>query len=252
MTTGPFKGDWGLSTTWRYSSGGAHFAWDVACAMRTELYAIGEGTIVDCADGVHDQPPGRPAGSGAPSNWIILTFTFPAGPYKGQTGHAYYQHLTKGGVKVRAGQKVRKGELIGLSGNSGNTTGPHLHLVVLKPGYTMSRYSRYTYLQNSGMVVWPLYQAWGGTRYGKRPVYVSKFKLGVDDSASVRALRYGLVHRGLLSGWTKAKPGNKYTPKVRDAVKTWQTNHKYRPTGFLTIAQTRRFFQTNKRIEVRK
>ena len=43
---------------------------------------------------------------------------------------ALYAHLQQGGVLVRAGQHVRKAEVIGLSGNTGFTTGPHLHFAV--------------------------------------------------------------------------------------------------------------------------
>ncbi|WP_425604545.1 peptidoglycan DD-metalloendopeptidase family protein [Novilysobacter erysipheiresistens] len=41
-----------------------------------------------------------------------------------------YAHLKPGGVLVRVGQRVRGGQQIGLSGNTGFTTGPHLHFVV--------------------------------------------------------------------------------------------------------------------------
>lgn len=41
-----------------------------------------------------------------------------------------YAHLDTDGVLVRAGQRVRAGQQIGLSGNTGFTTGPHLHFAV--------------------------------------------------------------------------------------------------------------------------
>jgi hypothetical protein len=41
-----------------------------------------------------------------------------------------YAHLKPDGVLVRVGQRVRKAEVIGLSGNTGFTTGPHLHFAV--------------------------------------------------------------------------------------------------------------------------
>lgn len=44
---------------------------------------------------------------------------------------ALYSHLTKGGVLVKPGDKVEAGDLIGKSGNTGNTGGlPHLHFSV--------------------------------------------------------------------------------------------------------------------------
>lgn len=43
---------------------------------------------------------------------------------------ALYAHLQTGGVRVRPGQRVRRGEIIGLSGDSGFSSGPHLHFAV--------------------------------------------------------------------------------------------------------------------------
>lgn len=43
---------------------------------------------------------------------------------------ALYAHLREGGVMVREGQRVRAGQLIGRSGNTGFTSGPHLHFAV--------------------------------------------------------------------------------------------------------------------------
>ena len=41
-----------------------------------------------------------------------------------------YMHLSK--IKVKPGQKVKKGQIIGWSGNTGHTSGPHLHIEVQK------------------------------------------------------------------------------------------------------------------------
>ena len=44
---------------------------------------------------------------------------------------AGYGHLQPGSVRVRRGQRVRTGERIGRLGNSGNSTGPHLHFQLM-------------------------------------------------------------------------------------------------------------------------
>ena len=43
---------------------------------------------------------------------------------------ALYAHLKPEGVMVRVGQRVQAGQQIGLSGNTGFTTGPHLHFAI--------------------------------------------------------------------------------------------------------------------------
>lgn len=45
---------------------------------------------------------------------------------------AEYAHLSENGVLVNLGQKVYEGQIIGLSGNTGYSSGPHLHFMVLK------------------------------------------------------------------------------------------------------------------------
>jgi murein DD-endopeptidase MepM/ murein hydrolase activator NlpD len=41
-----------------------------------------------------------------------------------------YLHLQRGSVKVQEGQRVSLGQPLARSGNTGNSTGPHLHFVV--------------------------------------------------------------------------------------------------------------------------
>ena len=41
-----------------------------------------------------------------------------------------YLHLSRGSVRVQVGQQVMLGSVLGLSGNTGHSNGPHLHFVV--------------------------------------------------------------------------------------------------------------------------
>lgn len=90
-----------------------HAGVDVAVDVGTELAAIGDGTIEKVYQLV-DTGVGR---------GIML---------KLDNGYrALYGHLSS--IKVKPGQRVSAGDLIGLSGNTGRSTGPHLHLQLFNP-----------------------------------------------------------------------------------------------------------------------
>ena len=46
---------------------------------------------------------------------------------KHESGYALYAHLDTGSIRVKVGDKVQRGQIVGKVGNTGNSTGPHLH-----------------------------------------------------------------------------------------------------------------------------
>ncbi|MEY9847790.1 murein DD-endopeptidase MepM/ murein hydrolase activator NlpD [Streptacidiphilus sp. BW17] len=87
---------------------GYHTGVDFAVFTGTPLYAVADATVVTAGWG------------GAYGNWIVLRL--PDGYY------ALYAHMSR--LDVRTGDHVAGGQQIGLSGESGNARGPHLHFEI--------------------------------------------------------------------------------------------------------------------------
>ena len=88
-------------------------------AFGKELYAPCEGEVVLVVDGVKDNVPGSLNPIYIPGNTVILKTT--NGEY------VFFAHFKQHSIVVKQGQKVSNGELLGLCGNSGNSSEPHLH-----------------------------------------------------------------------------------------------------------------------------
>ena len=96
-----------------------------------EVHAAAGGTIVAVRDGVPENTP--------PAEPPFTTFDDVAGnrvvQHLGAGRYALYAHLQPGSVRVRVGERVERGEVLGLVGNTGLSTGPHLHFQVMdSPG----------------------------------------------------------------------------------------------------------------------
>lgn len=89
-----------------------HTGIDLAMPEGTTLRAIKEGVV----DRVYD-------GSDAIGKGLSIKFT--------DGTRAIYGHMDD--VKAKVGEHVSTGEVIGLSGNTGNSTGPHLHFGLKAP-----------------------------------------------------------------------------------------------------------------------
>ena len=140
-----------------YSSGTPHGAIDVgACPIGTEVRAPFDGVVVDLEDGVPNNGPGARIFSGKPSNWILLLVKMPTNYGTVQDATLFFQHLSPG-LAVKRGQRVKRGQLLGRTGNSGNSTGPHLHLggQWVRRGRGHGRGTRYDHVNMPDLRVWP-------------------------------------------------------------------------------------------------
>ena len=97
-------------------------ALDFPMPIGTEITAIREGTVIQVI--VKNNRNCVEKGCEKYNNFI--TIYHPDGTF------AQYIHLKQNGSKVKVGEKVTKGQVIGYSGNVGHSAGPHLHLVVFK------------------------------------------------------------------------------------------------------------------------
>ncbi|WP_199520261.1 M23 family metallopeptidase, partial [Kitasatospora sp. MBT63] len=110
---------------------GYHTGTDWAVPTGTPLYAITNATVVSAAN------------DGAYGNEIVLKL--PDGKY------AQYAHLSK--LLVTAGQSVTTGQQIGLSGSTGNATGPHLHFEIRTTNTYGAVIDPVAYLASHGVTV---------------------------------------------------------------------------------------------------
>ncbi|MCS6818705.1 MAG: M23 family metallopeptidase [Chitinophagales bacterium] len=90
-----------------------HEGMDFTAPVGTEVYVTGDG-VVETVEYSY-------SGYG---NQVVVDHGY---GYKTR-----YAHLSK--FKVKVGQKVKRGDVIGLVGNTGKSTGPHLHYEVIKGG----------------------------------------------------------------------------------------------------------------------
>ncbi|MCC5815727.1 MAG: M23 family metallopeptidase [Leptospira sp.] len=98
-------------------------ALDFDMPEKTPILAAREGVVTDFAD--HFTIGGNNPSLKAKANFVTILHE--------DGSSAFYGHLYPKGVQVKIGQIVRKGQQIGLSGNTGYSTNPHLHFQVMKP-----------------------------------------------------------------------------------------------------------------------
>ncbi|OKJ94706.1 peptidase [Streptomyces sp. CB03234] len=108
----------GVTTPYRASgsmwSSGYHTGVDFAASSGTSVKAVGQGTVVSAG------------WSGAYGNEVVIQHA--------DGNYSQYAHLSS--LTVSSGQTVSGGQEIGLSGSTGNSSGPHLHFEIrTSPSY---------------------------------------------------------------------------------------------------------------------
>ncbi|MFI0982823.1 M23 family metallopeptidase [Streptomyces sp. NPDC021093] len=112
-------------------SSGSHSGVDFHASSGSSVVAVGAGTVVEAGWG------------GAYGNNIVIRMN--------DGSYTQYGHLSSIGVSV--GQSVMSGEQIGLSGSTGNSTGPHLHFEARTSSEYGSDIDPVAYLRGHGVGV---------------------------------------------------------------------------------------------------
>jgi len=94
-----------------------------------DVLAVADGKVVSVLNNLDDQIPGRLPEPNSitietvDGNHVVLDL--------GGGRFAFYAHLQKNSIKVRPGDAVKKGAVLGKLGNTGNTSAPHLHFHIM-------------------------------------------------------------------------------------------------------------------------
>jgi hypothetical protein len=91
------------------------------------IHAPCSGVVIRAEDGRPDMPPPEPDREHLPGNFVFM-----------ECGgvHVLLGHMQRGSVRVRTGERVHAGAVLGRVGNSGNTNEPHLHIHAQRPAMT--------------------------------------------------------------------------------------------------------------------
>lgn len=88
-------------------------------AFGKELIAPCDGEIVLVIDGIKDNKPGELNPIYIPGNTVIIKTE--------NDEYLFFAHFKQNSIKVKQGENIKQGGFLGLCGNSGNSSEPHLH-----------------------------------------------------------------------------------------------------------------------------
>ena len=84
------------------------------------MLAPADGTVTAVRDGLQDNAIGETNEGEAAGNYVVLDL--------GNSEYLFIAHLQNGSVKVQLGDTVVSGQVLGLTGNSGRSSEPHIHI----------------------------------------------------------------------------------------------------------------------------
>jgi hypothetical protein len=88
-------------------------------AFGRDVLAPADGTVIEVIEGVHDNMPGSMNSYSAIGNCVLIQHR--------EDEVSVLAHFKQGTIKVKEGDKVKRGQLLGQCGNSGNSSEPHIH-----------------------------------------------------------------------------------------------------------------------------
>lgn len=139
----------------------------------------------------------RLIGSKACGNGVIIEH---AGGWESQ-----YCHMRKGSVAVKLGDRVKRGDRLGLIGMSGRTEFPHVHIEFRQGGKTVNPFTGDEPETGCGKTERSLWKADSGVRYPMHALYAAGFTDHVPTAAEVRSSARSPVsmsrHEGALVLW---------------------------------------------------
>jgi hypothetical protein len=145
----------GVGTTWSgpEDKNSSYFCYDAP------IYSMTSGRVIEALDGIPENVPhsGKIAidvnFANAGGNHVLVDL--------GYGLYAFYAHMRPGSIKVKVGDRVHPGEVLGHVGNSGNSTEPHFHEhIVNQPSFLAGQGVPYEFDR---------YEASGSTEYIAKP-----------------------------------------------------------------------------------
>ena len=126
-----------------------------------EIHSVADGTVMDAGDGLPDietiYSAPTPTIETLAGNYVIVDI--------GNKKYACYAHMINGSIRVKTGDIVKEGQVLGLMGNSGNSDLPHLHFQVVTDTSSFLGAEGYPHVYRSFNVTGQVNETLGAERF---------------------------------------------------------------------------------------